>query len=124
MEHKLNLVSNYEFSQGALKGITVGGGVRYTGRPINGYRATGTPGGAVTSTVSYGSEQVFLDLNAAYRRKLQILGKSVAWSLQTNINNALNNDAFIRINTARDGVLTAYRFNPPLEWIITTKFSF
>jgi hypothetical protein len=78
----------------------------------------------VTSTVSYGSEQVFLDLNAAYRRKLQILGKSVAWSLQTNINNALNNDAFIRINTARDGVLTAYRFNPPLEWIITTKFSF
>ena len=78
----------------------------------------------MTSTVSYGSEQVFLDLNAAYRRKLQIMGKSVAWSLQTNINNALNNDAFIRINTARDGVLTAYRFNSPLEWIITTKFSF
>ena len=123
MEHKLNFVSNYEFAQGALKGITVGGGVRYTGRPINGYRATGTPG-AIVSTVSYGSEQVFLDLNAAYRRKLQLMGKSVAWSLQTNINNALNNDAFIRINTARDGVLTAYRFNPPLEWMITTKFSF
>ena len=123
MEHKLNLVSNYEFSRGALKGITVGGGVRYTGKPINGYRATGTPG-AIVGTVSYGSEQVFLDLNAAYRRKLQLMGKSVAWSLQTNINNALNNDAFIRINTARDGVLTAYRFNSPLEWIITTKFSF
>ena len=123
MEHKLNFVSNYEFAQGALKGITVGGGVRYTGRPINGYRATGTPG-AIVSTVSAGSEQVFLDLNAAYRRKLQLMGKSVAWSLQTNINNALNNDAFIRINTARDGVLTAYRFNPPLEWMITTKFSF
>ena len=123
MEHKLNFVSNYEFAQGPLKGITVGGGVRYTGRPINGYRATGTPG-AIVSTVSYGSEQVFLDLNAAYRRKLQLMGKSVAWSLQTNINNALNNDAFIRINTARDGVLTAYRFNPPLEWMITTKFSF
>ena len=123
MEHKLNLVSNYEFSRGALKGITVGGGVRYTGKPINGYRATGTPD-AIVGTVSYGSEQVFLDLNAAYRRKLKLMGKSVAWSLQTNINNALNNDAFIRINTARDGVLTAYRFNPPLEWIITTKFSF
>jgi outer membrane receptor protein involved in Fe transport len=123
MEHKLNFVSNYEFAQGPLKGITVGGGVRYTGRPINGYRATGTPG-AIVSTVSAGSEQVFLDLNAAYRRKLQLMGKSVAWSLQTNINNALNNDAFIRINTARDGVLTAYRFNPPLEWMITTKFSF
>ena len=123
MQHKLNFVSNYEFSEGALKGITVGGGVRYTGKPINGYLATGTPG-AIVSTVSYGSDQIFLDLNAAYRRKLRIMGKSVTWSLQTNINNALNNDAFIRINTAKDGVLTAYRFNPPLEWIVTTKFSF
>jgi outer membrane receptor for ferric coprogen and ferric-rhodotorulic acid len=123
MQHKLNFVSNYEFSRGALEGFTVGGGVRYTGRPINGYRATGTTG-AIVSTVSYGSEQVFLDLNAAYRRKLRVMGKSVSWSLQTNINNALNNDAFIRINTARDGVLTSYRFNPPLEWVITTKFSF
>jgi outer membrane receptor protein involved in Fe transport len=123
MQHKLNFVSNYEFSEGTLKGITVGGGVRYTGKPINGYLATGTPG-AVVSTVSYGSDQIFIDLNAAYRRKVRIMGKSVTWSLQTNINNALNNDAFIRINTARDGVLTAYRFNPPLEWIVTTKFSF
>ena len=123
MQHKLNFVSNYEFSEGVLNGITVGGGVRFTGKPINGYLATGTPG-AIVSTVSYGSEQVFLDLNAAYRRKLRFMGKSVAWSLQTNVNNVLNNDAFIRINTARDGVLTSYRFNPPLEWIITTKFSF
>jgi iron complex outermembrane recepter protein len=123
MRHKLNLVSNYEFSNGTLKGFTFGGGVRYLGRPINGYSATGTPG-AIVSVVTYGSEQVFLDLNAAYRRQLRLMGKSVTWSLQTNINNALNNDAFIRVNTARDGVLTAYRFNPPLEWLITTKLNF
>ena len=123
MQHKLNLVTNYEFSGGALKGTTIGGGVRYTGRPVNGYSAIGTPGAVVRST-SYGSEQIFFDLNAAYRRRIQLLGKSVSWSLQTNIINALNNDAFIRINTARDGVLTAYRFNPPLEWIITSKFSY
>jgi hypothetical protein len=123
MRHKLNLVTNYEFSRGALKGTTIGGGVRYTGKPVNGYSAIGTPGGVVRST-SYGSDQVFFDLNAAYRRRIQLLGKSVSWSLQTNIINVLNNDAFIRINTARDGVLTAYRFNPPLEWIITSKFSF
>lgn len=123
MRHKLNLVTSYEFAGGALKGVTVGGGVRYTGRPVNGYSATSTSG-AVVKTTSYGSEQIFFDLNAAYRRRIQLMGKSVSWSLQTNIINALNNDAFIRINTARDGVLTAYRFNPPLEWIVTTRFSF
>jgi len=123
IKHKLNFVSNYEFSNGFLKGITIGGGVRYTSKPINGYSASGTPGNVV-SVVSYGSDQIFIDLNAAYRRKLQIMGKPIMWSLQTNINNVLNNDAFIRVNTARDGLLTAYRFNAPLEWIITSKFSF
>jgi len=123
MRHKLNLVSNYGFSTGALKGITIGGAVRYTGRPVNGYLATGSPG-AVVRTTSYGSEQVFVDVNAAYRRRFQLLGKSVSWSLQANVINALNNDAFIRVNTARDGVLTAYRFNPPLEWIVTSRLSF
>jgi outer membrane receptor for ferric coprogen and ferric-rhodotorulic acid len=123
MRHKLNLVSNYEISSGALKGVTVGGGLRYTSEPIIGYTATGTPT-AIVRSVYYGSKQVFVDLNAAYRRKVTLLGKSVSWSLQANINNVLNNDAFVRIQQSSDGTLVNYRFNPPLEWIITTRFSF
>jgi len=123
MRNKLNLVTNYDFTNGKLKGFTVGGGVRYTGQPIIGYTATGTPA-AIVRTVYFGSEQVFFDVNAAYRRKVSVMGKSVMWSLQTNINNVLNNDAFIRVARASDGTLINYRFNPPLEWIVTTKFSF
>ncbi len=123
MRHKFNVVTNYDFSSGPLKGITVGGGVRYTGKPIIGYTATGTPS-AIARTVFYGSEQVFVDINAAYRRKVVLAGKPVVWSLQTNINNVLNNDAFVRLQQASDGMLVNYRFNPPLEWIITTRFSF
>jgi hypothetical protein len=123
MRHKLNAVTNYDFSSGPLKGVTLGGGVRYTSEPIIGYTATGTPT-AVVRTVYYGSKQVFFDLNAAYRRNFTLMGKSVKWSLQTNINNVLNNDAFVRIQQTSDGTLINYRFNPPLEWIITTRFSF
>ena len=123
MRHKLNAVTNYDFSSGPLKGVTLGGGVRYTSEPIIGYTATGTPT-AIVRTVYYGSKQAFLDLNAAYRRNVSLLGKSVKWSLQTNINNVLNNDAFVRIQQSSDGTLVNYRFNPPLEWIITTRFSF
>ncbi len=123
MRQRLNLVTNYDFTRDALKGFSVGGGVRYTGKPVIGYTATGTPS-AIVRTVYFGSEQVFVDVNAAYRRKIQLLGKSVQWSLQTNINNALNNDAFVRLAQASDGTLINYRFNPPLEWIITTRFSF
>lgn len=52
---------------------------------------------------------MFLDLNAAYRRKLSLLGRSVNWSPQTNLNHALNNDAFIRIQPSTDGTLVNYR---------------
>lgn len=123
IRHKLNLVTNYDFTRDALKGFSVGGGVRYTSKPVIGYAATGTPT-AIVRSVYYGSEQVFVDVNAAYRQKIQLLGKSVQWSLQTNLNNALNNDAFVRVAQASDGMLINYRFNPPLEWIITTRFSF
>jgi hypothetical protein len=123
MRHKLNVVTNYDISDGALKGVTVGGGLRYSSEPIIGYFATGTPS-AIVRSVYYGSKQVFLDLNAAYRRNVTLLGKSVKWSVQTNINNVLNNDAFVRIQQSSDGTLVNYRFNPPLEWIITTRFSF
>jgi outer membrane receptor protein involved in Fe transport len=123
MRHKLNLVSNYDFASGPLKGVTVGGAVRYTSEPVIGYFASGTPS-AIVRSVFRGSKQVFLDLNAAYRRNIYLLGKSVKWSVQTNINNALNNDAFVRIQQASDGTVVNYRFNSPLEWIVTTRFSF
>lgn len=123
MRQKLNAVTNYDFSSGPLKGITVGGGLRFSSAPIIGYSASGTPS-AVVRTVTYGSKQVFLDLNAAYRRKVTLLGRSVNWSLQTNLNNVLNNDAFVRIQQSSDGTLVNYRFNPPMEWIVTSRFSF
>ena len=123
MQHKLNFVSNYEFSSGALKGFTVGGGVRYNSSPVIGYSATGTQDN-IQRVVTYGSDQIFFDLSAAYQRKIKLLGKPITWSVTTNINNVLNNDAFVRVIVARDGALTLYRFNPPLEWIIASKFSF
>lgn len=78
---------------------------------------------AIVRSVFYGSEQGFVDVNAACRRKIQFAGKSVMWSLQTNLNNVLNNDAFVRLQLATDGTLVNYRFNPPLEWVITSRFS-
>jgi outer membrane receptor protein involved in Fe transport len=123
IKQKLFLVSNYDFSTGKLKGFTIGGGVRYSSAPVISYSASGTPNNII-SNVTYGSPQIFVDLNAAYRRKIQVGGKSIMWSLQTNINNVLNNDAFVRLNVARDGLVTSYRFNAPLEWLVTTKFSY
>jgi iron complex outermembrane receptor protein len=123
MRHKLNVVTNHDITAGPLKGVTLGGALRYTSEPVIGYSASGTPT-AIVRRVDFGSKQVFLDFNAAYRRSLSLMGRPVRWSLQTNLNNVLNNDAFVRIQQISDGTLINYRFNPPLEWIVSTRFSF
>lgn len=124
MRDKLNLRANYEFAAESLKGFSGGGGLRYHGRPVIGYAAVAGAGGAVQRTAFLGSEQVFVDLNAAYRRKLAAFGRSVTFSLQLNVNNALGNDAFVRLREASDHTLVNYRFNPPREWVLTSRFAF
>ena len=125
IEHKMNLRTNYDFAGERLKGFSVGGGVRYLGRPIIGFTATGTSTSNLVRTTYYGSEQIFVDANASYRRKLPaIFGKSLMWSLQLNMNNVFDNDSFVRLRQASDGTLVNYRWNPPREWILTSRFSF
>ena len=53
-----------------------------------------------------------------------VFGRSVLWSLQLNVNNFLDNDSFIRTRQASDGTLVSYRWNPPREWVLTSRFSF
>src|SRR5262249_21764940 len=56
VKQKFNLRSTYEFAQEKLKGVSAGGGLRYLGKPIIGFTATGTLGGPITRTTFYGSE--------------------------------------------------------------------
>ncbi len=124
--NKLNLRTTYEFTEGWLKGLSVGGGARYYGRPVIGF----VPGSADVSgnTVPFsyyrGSEQFFMDANIAYRRKFKAFGRSVNWSLQLNVDNLFDNDAFVRLRVSETGALQNYRFNDPREWILTSRFSF
>jgi iron complex outermembrane recepter protein len=124
--HKLALRSTYEFSRGSLNGVGVGGGARYLGRPVIGFVPGSIDAGGNLKPFSYfyGSEQAFVDLNLSYRRKVNVLGRSVMWSLRLNIDNVFNNDAFVRMRVSESGALQNYRFNDPREWILTSRFAF
>ena len=99
--------------------------MRYFSAPIIGFTSTGTSAENVVRTTFYGSEQIFFDVNVAYRRKLpKILGRAITWSLQLNVNNILDNDSFVRVRQASDGALASYRWNPPREWVLTCRFGF
>lgn len=125
IQRKANLRTNYEFTTERLKGFSIGGGFRYFGRPVIGYYASGSAATGVKRLLFEGPEQVFLDLSAGYRRRLtEILGRKVQWSLQLNVNNALNNDDLVPIRRASDGELVFYRFNAPRAWMLTNRFMF
>ena len=125
IKRKGNLRTNYEFTTERLKGFSAGGGVRYFGRPVIGFYASGTEATGVSRLVIEGPEQVFVDLSAGYRRRLVgIAGRKVQWSLQLNVNNVLNNDDLVPIRRASNGELVFYRFNAPRTWLLTNRFSF
>jgi len=125
IQRKGNVRTNYEFTGEKLKGFSIGGGVRYFGRPVVGYYATGTAATGVQRRIFEGPEQVFIDASAGYRRRLgSVLGRKVQWTLQLNVNNLLDNDDLVPIRRASNGELVFYRFNAPRSWILTSRFMF
>ncbi len=90
---KLNFRTSYDFTTGALKGVGIGGAVRWADRPIVRFVAPATL--ASSSQVAYGARQVFADLNVSYRRAFALFGRNVNWSVQLNIDNFFDNDKFV-----------------------------
>jgi len=123
--YKFNLRTTYDRTSGWLKGVSAGFGVRYSGKPVIGIIPGSVAAGVVTPFQYYeGSEQVFVDTNLSYRRKVRLFGHAAMWSLQLNVDNLLDNDAFVRMRVSDTGSLQNYRFNDPREWILTTRFTF
>lgn len=74
-----------------------------------------------------GEAQYFFDASVGYKRKVKIMGnRKAVWSVQLNVNNVLNNDDLVttRVSAYGDHRPIGYRFNPPREWIVTTRLRF
>jgi len=124
IQHKFNVRSNYDFTAERLKGWSIGAGARYLGSAIVAYTSTADATGRITQSARYGSPQLIVDANAAYRRKLRLLGRSIGWALQLNVDNVFDNHAIVRIRETSAGNLVNYRFNAPLSWSVSSRFSF
>jgi len=108
----VNVRTTYDFGGDRLKGFSLGGGARYSSAPITGYDATADAARNITKRNFYGSPQFTADASVAYRRTLTVFQKPIGWSLQLNVTNVFDNDAFIRLKVSRASELLSYRFNP------------
>lgn len=125
-EWRLNLVTNYEFIEGRLKGFHAGGGLRYQSSVVIGYPPMGNPNDP--TTVEYdldspyrGPSETNLDLWVGYSRKLS---DQVNWHVQLNLKDAFQDNELIPITYQPNGTPAAFRIAPTQTWFLTNSFEF
>ncbi len=120
-------ITNYTFKNGFLKGVNVGGGVRWSSKPILGYGITQitTPAGlAWTMDVTkplYGTIDEHADLWIGYQRKLSA---GIDWRIQVNVYNVGEKPHLVPVSVEPDGTYAQQRIEMGQRWEVTTKFMF
>ncbi len=121
---RFNLITNYDFDSGRLKGFNVGGGVRYESAVSIGYPVISASGTNVVYDLAnpYKDDAAYnFDFWVGYRRNIW---KGIDWSIQLNVRNAFVGNELVAITTQPDGTPAGYRIRPPQTWQLTNTFRF
>jgi len=122
---RANLITNYSFDHGLLKGFNAGGGLRWEDKIVIGYKPVV---GATKDDISFdltnpymGPAESNIDLWMGYSRRI---GKRIQWNIQLNVRNVFVGNELIPITVQPDGSAAGYRIKPPQMWTITNTFKF
>ena len=124
---RFNLVTNYSFEAGQLKGWSLGGAYRWEDKVAIGYPYTRlTIGGVDTDAPDvthpiYGPTTTTVNLWAGYERKLT---SKIKWRVQFNVANVFGKNSLVPISVQPDGSICSYRIIEKPTWTLTNRFSF
>jgi outer membrane receptor protein involved in Fe transport len=136
---RYNLVTNYSFNRGRLKGLFVGGAYRWEDKSIIGFGLTETDAEVLRQTSSgtqsvraaigrldpskpfYGPEEKHFDVFIGYNRKIWT---GVDWKIQLNVRNVGESAHLVPITANPDGSGAAYRIAAGANWYVTSTFGF
>ncbi len=120
-----NAISSYDFTTGKLRGVTVGGAIRYEDKGIIGYGPKYLPSLDVwISDIDhpyYVNANYHLDLWAGYRRKIR---GNIDWNVQLNLYNVGLQRRLVATAAQPDGSIAEARINDGLKWELSTGFKF
>jgi outer membrane receptor protein involved in Fe transport len=122
---RYNVVTNYSFTHGRLKGLGIGGGYRWQDKVVIGYPVLADERGLATFDLTkpyYGPSEDAIDLWISYERKLT---NKIGWKIQANVRNLGKEDGLVPISVQPDGRTWAgVRMQPTEEWFVTNTFTF
>lgn len=121
---RFNVVNNYSFTEGRLKGWRVGGALRWQDRSAIGYPVRILPDGSGVFDVTkpyFGPGETNVDGWIGYSHRLT---KKIQWSAQLNVRNIGVGNRLIPVNAQPDGTYNTMRIAEPQTWLLTNSFEF
>lgn len=122
----INLISNYDFTSGRLKGWSVGGAMRYQSASTLAYKPIQHTN---PSYISYDLSQPYrddpltdFDVWIGYGRK--VYNNKIDWRVQLNVQNVGVGNELLPVTVQPDGSVATYRIRPPQQISITNSFTF
>ena len=124
-EWRWNAITNYTFTEGRLKALSVGGALRWQDKGGIGFlgkppEADGVIRELDGSKPVYDKARLAVDLSAAYR--LRFVRDRVRVRVQLNVRNVFENGGLQPVGVNPDGVPFAYRIVDPRQFILSTTF--
>jgi outer membrane receptor for ferric coprogen and ferric-rhodotorulic acid len=122
---RFNVVTNYDFRSGRLKGFSIGGAARWQDRVAIGFPATKNAAGAWVYDVRkpyYGSDEINYDAWLRYSHRL--FKDKIGWRVQLNVRDIFGSDDLIAVTAQPNGQVASARIPQPNKWTITNTFEF
>jgi hypothetical protein len=124
---RANLVTRYDFRQGFLKGVNIGGALRWQDKIGIGYPLIKNADNQNVGDIAnpyWGPKETAVDLSVGYTRKLKVRGSPITWNIGLNVRNLNAKDTLIPISANADGTYGTFRIPPEKTWTLTNAFSF
>jgi hypothetical protein len=126
-EWRMNVISNYDFTEGRLKGFNVGAALRWQSDVVIGYPPIPNPSNPTKILFDIanpykGPAETDIDLWVGYGRK--ILNDKVDWRIQANVRSLGKGNELIPITSQPDGSGAGYRIAPRQYWSLSNTFRF
>lgn len=116
-EWQAKFFNRYEFSAGFLKGVFIGGGLRYQSAP--------TIGAVPATKMLYrGESSTEVDALAGYTTRAAWFGRNTRLTVQLNVYDLLQRRDYYSLRRDVDGILSTVRIPDPTTWRLQAKFTF
>ncbi len=123
-EWRANLITNYRFSEGTLKGFGLGGAVRYEDGQVYSYQPTQDADGLLgvdINTFWMDDSRETFDFWLSYETKIN---DKIDWKLQLNLQNVFGKNELVPLHRNPDGSFGQMGIREGSSWSISNTFKF